>query len=106
METNHAFRDELLATAPNLRRFALSLCGAIALSATAVALAETLEERQGCIGDAFQFCQSAIPDRDRVFACLQDNRNVISAACYAVIAPYLPTEPQPRSKSMPKGRPL
>ncbi len=28
MEMNHAFRDELLATAPTLRRFALSLCGA------------------------------------------------------------------------------
>jgi RNA polymerase sigma-70 factor (ECF subfamily) len=29
METNLAFRDELLATAPSLRTFALSLCGTV-----------------------------------------------------------------------------
>jgi len=80
------------------------LAAGAALSATTAAVCETLEERQGCIGDAFQFCQKEIPDRARVFACLTDNRNVISAACHAVMAPYLPPDPQPKSKSMPKAR--
>ncbi len=52
----------------------------IALSATTAALAETQEEQQACTNDAFQFCQNAIPDRNRVFTCLAENRNLISAA--------------------------
>jgi len=91
VETKIAFASTLLAAAT-------------ALSATTAAVGETLEERQGCIGDAFQFCQMEVPDRDRVFACLTNNRNVISAACHAIMAPYLPRDPQPKSKSMLKGR--
>jgi len=63
---------------------------ACVLSATPVAFAETREEQKACIRDAFQFCLSAIPDRDRVFACLMENRSLISAACRAVMAPSLP----------------
>ena len=51
--------------------------GAISL-ATNVARAETAEEQQACTNDAFQFCQNAIPDRERVFKCLMTNRSQIS----------------------------
>jgi hypothetical protein len=54
--------------------------------------AETLEQRQACIGDAFHFCSSAIPDRDQVYNCLMDNRDRISAACRSVIAPNVPLD--------------
>jgi len=79
---------------------------AAALSVTTVALAETPEQRQACIGDAFQFYQSAIPNRKRVFACLTNNRDLISAACHTVPVPYPREDRQPRSKSMGTGKPL
>jgi len=65
----------------------------LALGAGTVALAETAEEQQACTNDAFQFCQDAIPDRTKVFYCLVNNRNLISAACHTVMAPYFPAEP-------------
>ena len=34
------------------------------------ATAETQEEQQACMNDAFSVCGDAIPDRDRVAACL------------------------------------
>ncbi len=44
---------------------------AIALSGATVAGAQTEEGRQACMNDAFQFCQDAIPDHERVFRCLE-----------------------------------
>ena len=41
------------------------------LSGIAIARAETEEGRQACTNDAFQFCADAIPDRERVFRCLE-----------------------------------
>lgn len=55
---------------------------------TASAAAETPEERQACIGDAFRICWSAIPDRDRVTACMVENKSQLGPACRAVMARY------------------
>jgi hypothetical protein len=71
----------------------IALAIVLALGAGTVALAETPEEQQACTNDAFQFCQNFIPDRNRVFTCLVNNRNQISAACHTVMAPYFPAEP-------------
>jgi hypothetical protein len=71
----------------------IALAIVLALSAGTVALAETAEEQQACTNDAFQFCQNFIPDRNRVFTCLVNNRDQLSAACHTVMAPYLPPEP-------------
>ncbi len=71
------------------------------LSTTVSASAETLEEKQACIGDAFQFCSGAIPNRDRVFSCLVANKDVISAACHSVIAPHVPVD-QASSQKLPQ----
>jgi hypothetical protein len=60
-----------------------------------VAAAETPEQRQACTDDAFQFCSDAIPDRERVFACLAAKRNVISPLCREGMAAFLPPEPPP-----------
>jgi hypothetical protein len=65
----------------------------LALGAGEVALAETAEEQQACTNDAFQLCQNFIPDRTRVFTCLVENKNQLSAPCHVVMAPYLPAEP-------------
>jgi hypothetical protein len=74
------------------RTLVIVLRAAWILGTTAGASAETLEEKQACIADAFQFCSGAIPDRDRVFTCLIANKDVISAACHAVITPYVPAD--------------
>ena len=55
---------------------------------TATAVAETPEERNACMGDAFRICWSAIPDRDRVTACMAMNKSQLGPACRAVIARY------------------
>jgi len=60
-----------------------------------VAAAETPEQHQACMDDAFQFCSDAIPDRERVFACLAAKRNVISPLCREGMAAFLPPEPAP-----------
>lgn len=57
------------------------------LSGAAPALAETPEGRQACTNDAFQFCQDAIPDRERVFNCLAAHKDTISPACRAEVTP-------------------
>ena len=64
----------------------LALALVLIVAAPAAALAETAEERQACMDDAFNVCGHAIPDRDRVEACLYQNKSKISAACRAVLA--------------------
>jgi hypothetical protein len=72
---------------------------ALAFTITSVAaLAETPEERQACTDDAFRVCQQAIPDRDRVFACLVQNNTALSPLCRKALAPYLVTENPPPAK--------
>ena len=65
---------------------------AITLSGTRFAVAETEEGRQACMNDAFQFCGDAMPDRERVFRCLEARKHQISAACRA----NMPAEPAPQ----------
>jgi hypothetical protein len=54
----------------------------------AAASAETPDEQNACMGDAFNICGHAIPDRDRVAACLAQNMNRISIACRTVMQRY------------------
>jgi hypothetical protein len=67
----------------------ITLVIAILLSGTRFAGAETEEGRQACTNDAFQFCSDAMPDRERVFRCLEARKQQISAACRA----NMPAEP-------------
>lgn len=41
----------------------------------------TAEDRAACIPDAFRLCSAAIPDADRVIACLKTERVKLSTAC-------------------------
>jgi hypothetical protein len=71
----------------------IALAIVLALSAGTVAVAETAEEQQACTNDAFALCQNYIPDRNRVFSCLVENRNQLSVPCHTVMLQYLPPEP-------------
>jgi len=76
----------------------------IALNGTTVALAQTQDGRQACMNDAFQFCEDAIPDRERVFQCLASHKDLISAACRTVMAPSLPVDQPPLKKHAPHAK--
>lgn len=54
---------------------------AYAAPASAPALAYTEEERMACQDDAFRLCGHAIPDQERVKACLIANMSKLSPAC-------------------------
>jgi hypothetical protein len=56
--------------------------------APVAASAETQDEQNACMNDAFSVCGHAIPDRDRVAACLAQNINRISMPCRTVMLRY------------------
>ena len=66
----------------------IALAAAFLALTPIVATAETQEEQQACMNDAFTVCGDAIPDRDRVGACLARNINNISAPCRTVMLRY------------------
>jgi hypothetical protein len=66
------------------RMYRYGLLAAIALSASLVsgaAQAYTPEQQQACSGDAFRLCGDAIPDVDRVTACMIARRGQLSPGC-------------------------
>jgi hypothetical protein len=67
---------------------ALALASALVAFIPASASAQSQNEEQACMNDAFTVCGHAIPDRDRVAACLAQNINRISAGCRTVMARY------------------
>ena len=70
-------------------RQAVVLAGLIlATSAAAPALAQgTAEQRSACMGDAFRFCASDIPNVGKIEACLEAKRSELSPACRAEFQP-------------------
>jgi hypothetical protein len=51
---------------------------------TTVSQAYTQEQQQMCTGDAMRLCGDAIPDVDRVTACMIQKRASLSDGCKAV----------------------
>ena len=77
-----------------MNRITLAAAFALATLSTA-ALAQSSEEQQACMSDAFRVCSATIPDRARTTACMIQNKSQLSAACQAVMAKYAPAEPAP-----------
>jgi hypothetical protein len=71
--------------AVHLRRFSFVLFATVIASASfvlpRVGYAYTAEEQQACQGDAFRLCSDAIPDVDRVTACMVKKKSQLSPAC-------------------------
>jgi hypothetical protein len=60
----------------------------LTLPAASVALAQgTQQERSDCMGDAFKFCGSDIPNVDAIEACLKSNLNQLSPECRTEFEP-------------------
>jgi hypothetical protein len=43
----------------------------------------TAEQRSACMGDVFSMCSFAIPNNDRIFACLVSKKSQLSPGCRA-----------------------
>jgi hypothetical protein len=43
----------------------------------------TAEERSDCMGDALSLCSFAIPNTDRIVACLASKKSQLSSSCRA-----------------------
>jgi hypothetical protein len=50
------------------------------------ALADRAEEQAACQDDAFKFCNEAIPDEEKVKACLIKNMRRLTPACRKMFA--------------------
>ena len=66
----------------------LALAAAFLALAPVTAMAASQEEEQACMNDAFNVCGHAIPDRERVGACLYQNLSRVSPACRTVLTRY------------------
>ncbi len=62
----------------------------------------TMQQQMACTPDVFRLCGAAIPDENRIVACLQANTPQLSAPCRAVFEssdsaaiPPPPNAPQP-----------
>ena len=79
------------------RRFSLVLAATVvALACSALpkaGYAYTAEEQQACQGDAFRLCGDAIPDVDRVTACMVQKKSQLSPGC----AVYFRRGPAPKA---------
>jgi len=84
---------------------AIVLALAFLLLAPAAATAESQEDQMACMNDAFNVCGHAIPDRERVGACLAQNIKRISSACRAVMQrpPKPAAEPRETASTTPSG---
>lgn len=71
-----------------MKAFAMLIVVSAFAGFCSIAAAETTEERQSCIGDAFRVCWAAIPNRDDVFHCLMDNRTRLNPGCRAIMDQY------------------
>jgi hypothetical protein len=64
----------------------------------------TLQQQMACTSDVFRLCGAAIPDENRIVACLQANTPQLSAPCRAIFdssADASPPNGPPQSSPQP-----
>jgi hypothetical protein len=71
----------------NRIRLAVILTAGVLSSA---AYAQSSQEQQLCMDDAFKVCGHTIPDRNRTIACMVQNKSRLSSACQMVMDKYSP----------------
>lgn len=69
----------------NRIRLAVILTAGVLSSA---AFAQSAQEQQLCMDDAFKVCGHTIPDRTRTIACMVQNKSSLSSACQMVMDKY------------------
>ena len=63
----------------------------------------TSQQRNACMGDAFRFCMTSIPNHKRIEACLRTARRSLSKACYAEIYDDEPAPPKRAANQVVQG---
>jgi hypothetical protein len=65
------------------------------------ATAASQEDQAACMNDAMTICGQFIPDRERVGACLYQNRNRLTPGCRTAMTRYVqPTAARARTTDM------
>lgn len=72
-----------------MNRITLAVALTVATCSTG-ALAQTAQEQQACMNDAFRVCSATIPDRNKTIACMVQNKPQLSTACQMVMDKYAP----------------
>ncbi len=72
-----------------MNRISFAIALAVASISTA-AIAQTQDEQQACMNDAFRVCSATIPDRARTTTCMIQHKAELSSACQMVMAKYAP----------------
>ena len=52
------------------------------------------EQEHACRGDAFHFCAHAIPNREKIAACLKQHYDELSPPCKAMFDPPTMADPE------------
>jgi hypothetical protein len=90
-----------------LRIFAAGLAGAIAGGTSAAQEHRgTMEQQMACTPDVFRLCGAAIPDENRIVACLQANTLQLSAPCRSVFESSDSTSVPTRNAPQPSAPPV
>ena len=77
-------------------RYGLTLAIALTVGTlSTAAFAQTAEDQQACMDDAFRVCSATIPDRARTTACMVQNKAKLSPRCQAVMNSYAPPTAAP-----------
>ena len=87
-----------------MNRISLAVALTVATFSTG-AFAQSNEEQQACMNDAFRVCSATIPDRNRTIACMVQNKPQLSAACQMVMDKYAPGGDVSRIASAPSAAP-
>jgi len=87
-----------------MNRISLAVALTVATFSTG-AFAQSNEEQQACMNDAFRVCSATIPDRNRTIACMVKNKPQLSAACQMVMDKYAPGGDVSRIASAPSAAP-
>lgn len=69
-----------------MQKIALAAAFTVVLSASA--FAQTAEEQNLCMNDAFRVCSHTIPDRGRTVACMIERKAQLSRPCQEVMDRY------------------
>ncbi len=84
-------------------RIALAVILTAGLLSTPV-FAQSNEEQQLCMNDAFRVCSHTIPDRGRTFACMVQNKSQLSTGCQGVMEKYASAGSSTQTASAPPPR--
>lgn len=71
-----------------MNRFVVA--AALTLLSAGAAVAQSSDEQQACMNDAFRVCSATIPDRTRTIACMVQHKAQLSSACQVVMDKYAP----------------